>query len=56
MSHRPLSLCAVAALALLAAGAQAQSLNVKTGAWESTITSTTTGLTMPPELLAKLTP
>ena len=56
MFHRPLSLCTVAALALLAAGAQAQSLKVKTGAWESTITSTTTGLTMPPELLAKLTP
>lgn len=48
MFHRPLSLCTVAALALLAAGAQAQSLKVKTGAWESTITSTTTGLTMPP--------
>jgi len=56
MSNHPSSFCAVAALALLAGGGQAQTLNVKTGVWESSVTSATGGIALPSELLAKLVP
>lgn len=46
-----------AALALPAAfSLQAASLNAKTGAWEITTSSVTNGITMPPEVLAKMPP
>lgn len=48
--------CAIAATACIAATASAATLDVKTGAWESTITSTMTGVTIPADRLAKLPP
>ena len=44
------------AIALIASAARAASFDVKTGAWESTVTSTTTGMAIPPDMLSKLPP
>lgn len=41
---------------LLANAAQTQVLNVKTGAWESSVTSSSGGILLPPEMLSKLVP
>ncbi len=43
-------------ITLLANAAQTQVLNVKTGVWESSVTSATGGIALPSELLAKLVP
>ena len=44
------------AIALAASVAQATTINIKTGAWESTTTSTTTGMMISPDMLSKLPP
>ncbi len=55
MSIAKFILCA-GAIALVASAARADSFGVKTGAWESTVTSTTTGTSIPPDMLSKLPP
>lgn len=55
MSIAKFILCA-GAIALVASAARADSFGVKTGAWESTVTSTTTGTSVPPDMLSKLPP
>lgn len=41
---------------MLAADAQAESLNVKPGAWELTVTTVASGMKLSPEMAAKMTP
>lgn len=55
-TNKLLPRCAIAAMACIAVAASAATLDVKTGAWESTITSTMTGMMVPADRLAKLPP
>jgi Protein of unknown function (DUF3617) len=55
--HRTVVAAVFAVLALPAAfGVHATSLNAKPGAWEITTSTMSTGITMPPEVLAKMPP
>ncbi|WHZ11150.1 MAG: hypothetical protein OJF60_001589 [Burkholderiaceae bacterium] len=57
MFNTKLILCAGAGVvALVATAARADSFNVKPGAWESTSTSTTTGIMIPQDMLSKMPP
>lgn len=57
MFNTKLVLCVGAgAIALTATAAQAASFDVKTGAWENTVTTTTTGMMIPQDMLSKMPP
>lgn len=56
MSASKLLRCLVALMAALPLCGLADSFDVKTGAWENTVTTTTSGMTIPPDMLSKLPP
>lgn len=56
MSFKTLFRCALAAAVAAPLCAHAEPFNAKPGAWEMTTTTVTTGVIVPPDMLAKLTP